>query len=68
MNVNSPTGPPAGHTSHSQLSSFLRCGKAYELQRIIGVPESAAMWLIGGSAFHEASENNDRRRYSISGK
>jgi len=69
MNVERPNGPPLpGHTSYSQLNAFLRCGKAYQLQRIIGLPESAAWWSIGGSAFHSATEDNDKRRFAITGK
>lgn len=51
--------PPA-HVSYSQLSSWLRCGKAYELERIIGVPSVLTWAQVAGSAVHEATERIDR--------
>lgn len=51
--------PPA-HVSYSQLSSWLRCGKAYELERVIHVPGVAPTWAqVAGSAVHTGSERMD---------
>jgi CRISPR/Cas system-associated exonuclease Cas4 (RecB family) len=47
------------HVSHSAISSYLRCSKAYELGKL-GVPELPAWWLIGGSAVHKATEWLDK--------
>lgn len=47
------------HVSHSALNNYLRCGKAYELGKL-GVPESPAWWLLGGSAVHQATEWIDK--------
>jgi acyl-CoA-binding protein len=47
------------HTSHSAISSYLRCQKAYELAKL-GVTEAPSWWLIGGSAVHKATEWLDK--------
>lgn len=47
------------HASHSSISSYLYCGKAYELEKIQKVPTAPAWWLLGGSAVHKATENLD---------
>ena len=47
------------HVSHSAINSFIRCGKAYELGKL-GVKESPAWWLLGGSAIHTATEWLDK--------
>lgn len=43
------------HASHSAINNYLRCGKAYELDKL-GVTEAPAWWLLGGSAVHKATE------------
>lgn len=47
------------HASHSAINNFLRCGKAYELDKL-GVTEAPAWWLLGGSAVHKATEWLDK--------
>jgi len=47
------------HVSHSAINNYLRCGKAYELGKL-GVQESPAWWLLGGSAVHKATEWIDK--------
>ena len=44
------------HRSFSALTSWMRCGKAYELERIQEAPQTPAFWFAGGSAFHAAAE------------
>lgn len=46
--------PKPAHMSNSQLSSWLRCGKSYQLSRILGAPSKPATWLVAGTALHEA--------------
>jgi CRISPR/Cas system-associated exonuclease Cas4 (RecB family) len=46
----------SGHFSASQVTSWLYCGKSFELERIKRVPQEPAWFLIGGSAFHKATE------------
>jgi len=47
------------HTSHSAISSYIRCGKAFELKKL-GVEEVPSWWLLGGSAVHTATEWLDK--------
>lgn len=63
-------GPPVPltHLSYSSLTNYLKCGKAYQLSKILGLPEQAAWWSIGGRAVHEATEIIDRNRYKETGK
>lgn len=44
------------HRSYSQVSSYLRCPKAFELSRVIRVPETPAWYLASGSAVHSCLE------------
>jgi len=48
------------HTSHSAVNAFTRCGKAYELRKVLKFPEPPAWYLIAGSAIHTATELWDR--------
>src|SRR3989442_12932550 len=41
--------------SPSAISSYIRCGKAFELKKL-GVEEVPSWWLLGGSAVHTATE------------
>ena len=56
-----------GHFSYSALSSYMQCGKSYELQRIRKVPEIPAWWFVGGSAVHALTEQWDRENFPDSG-
>jgi len=44
------------HASHSAINSFMRCGKAFELERIRKFPQAPAWFLIAGKAVHKATE------------
>lgn len=48
--------------SYSQLSSLRKCSEQYRLERS-GFPQPPACYLIGGSAFHQATEDYDRHVY-----
>lgn len=48
------------HVSYSQYTDWLKCGKAYELKRVLGLAESPAWWSIGGKGVHSATESYDR--------
>lgn len=63
-------GPPVPltHLSYSSLTNWLKCGKAYQLSKILGLTEQASWWSIGGRAVHEATEVIDRKRYKETGK
>lgn len=53
------------HVSHSAINNYIRCGKAYELGKL-GVKESPAWWLLGGSAAHKATEWLDKGEWDDS--
>lgn len=44
------------HRSFSQFTSWLKCGKAYQLERVLEAPAMPAWYLVGGSAVHSAIE------------
>lgn len=48
------------HVSHSQLTSYLRCSKAYYLSRVAKVPRLPSVWLVAGKALHTAIEQANR--------
>ena len=48
------------YLSHSSVNSYLDCSERYRLERIVKVPQENSWWLIGGSAFHTATEYVDR--------
>ena len=52
------------HFSHSQITSWLRCGKSYQLSRLIGAPEKPAVYLVTGNAMHTVIEDINRRFFS----
>ncbi|NJP50060.1 PD-(D/E)XK nuclease family protein [Streptomyces sp. SBST2-5] len=57
------TSPPElrlpDHISHSSREALERCAKQYFLTRVAKAPQTPALWLAGGSAVHEATENYD---------
>jgi putative RecB family exonuclease len=57
------TSPPElrlpDHISHSSREALERCAKQYFLTRVAKAPQMPALWLAGGSAVHEATENYD---------
>ena len=61
-----PNAPPE-HVSYSQFNEWVECGKAYELRRLLGVPERPAWWNIGGHGVHRAAESLDRKRFEETG-
>ena len=48
--------PTINHRSFSSFTSWVKCGKAWELERELQAPSEPAMWFAGGSAFHLAVE------------
>src|SRR5665647_2281373 len=51
--------------SYSQLNGYTGCGERYRLERILRVPQRPAWALVGGSAFHEATERYDLREHGV---
>lgn len=54
------------HLSWSQMTSYTRCSKQYQLQRLLQAPTVPAVWLPAGSAVHEAIEIVNRRHFERS--
>lgn len=48
------TGSP--YLSFSSLESWLTCGEKYRLEKVVGVAQTPAWYLLGGSAVHKATE------------
>lgn len=57
-NLEAVTG--RNYLSHSSLSSYLKCGEQFRLERVAGAPQGTAWYLVGGSAVHRASEMLDK--------
>lgn len=55
-----PAPEPKPHLSFSALKSFADCGKRFELERVVGVPQAPSHALAGGRAVHKATEAWDR--------
>lgn len=51
-------GIPA-HASFSSLTSYARCPKSWQLERVSRVPQQGGWAGIGGSAVHTATERHD---------
>lgn len=51
------------HLSHSQYTQMLRCGKAYELNRIQQAPRTPSVWLVGGVALHDTFDSINKAFY-----
>jgi ATP-dependent helicase/DNAse subunit B len=49
------------HVSYSALTTYIDCGYLYYLGRLLEIPEQPAVWSVGGSAFHKATEDWDRQ-------
>lgn len=62
------TLPVIPHSSFSALDELLRCGKQFQLHRVLGLQGSPGYARAGGSAVHEATEAYDRKRYALLGK
>lgn len=55
------------HLSYSSLADWLKCGKLYQLSRLLQFPERPAWWNIGGRAVHSATEAHDRYIHATTG-
>ena len=61
MSVKIGEGP--AYVSFSAFTSWLRCGKAYQLGRLLDVNEQPAYYFVGGSAVHSVTEQYDLDRW-----
>jgi len=44
------------YVSYSQITSWMKCGEAYRLEKVVRVPSKPAWYFAGGSAVHTATE------------
>lgn len=49
--------------SYSAFTSYLKCGKAFELERIHKVPREPKWYFVGGNAVHATTEIYDKARW-----
>lgn len=61
VSVSIEAGP--AYVSFSAFTSWLRCGKAYQLGRLFSVEEDPAWYFVGGSAVHSVTEQYDLARW-----
>lgn len=54
--------------SYSAFTSWLRCGKAYQLERILGVETLPTWYFVGGSVVHTVSEAFDHQLFEREGR
>jgi ATP-dependent helicase/DNAse subunit B len=47
------------------MTSFYRCAHAYYLSKVAGVSEKPAVYLVAGSAVHEALEVINHELYTL---
>lgn len=66
MSVSIQVGP--AYRSYSSFTSWLACGKAWELSRLAAVKEQPAWWFAGGKAVHTATERYDFRLWAAEGR
>ena len=52
------------HLSHSSKETFERCAKGWFLKYTAKAPQQPAVWSVGGSAVHEATEVYDLLSFS----
>jgi putative RecB family exonuclease len=55
----SPPDIPVTHTSFSARETLQRCARSYFLKYFAKAPKRPALWSVGGSAVHEATEDYD---------
>lgn len=66
MSIEIGEGP--AYRSYTSFTSWLSCGKAWELSRRARVAEQPSWWLAGGKAVHTATEQYDHRLYEAEGR
>lgn len=54
--------------SYSAFTSWLRCGKAFQLERILGIEGVPAWFFVGGSVVHKVTELYDQALYEAEGR
>lgn len=60
MTTNTRAGELPSKYSYSSFNSWLHCAKQFELEKVQRVTRKPAWWFVGGTSFHEWSEDFDR--------
>lgn len=55
-------GSAQATVSHSRLADYARCPKAYELKRVVQVPQRPTIAQLGGKAFHSWADDHEQAR------
>lgn len=58
--IQSIDGINVEHVSFSQLNQYMKCGKQYELERIMKAPQVPSTAAVAGKAVHWVTEEYDR--------
>lgn len=56
-------GAESSNWSWSRYEAYLRCGKAYELRRVVRAPQVPSWYAVAGIALHEVTEEIDRLEF-----
>ena len=56
------------HLSFSAINDAARCGKMYQLKRVLALPEAPGYAPLAGRAVHSATEAYDRMLYAETGR
>ena len=62
-----PAPPTKSHLSFSAIKTMADCGKRYQLQRVLELPETPGYAALAGRAVHAATEDYDRKLYLATG-
>lgn len=54
--------------SYSQMNTWLQCGEAFRLEKILRVPRVPGLWFPAGSAVHATIEKWLRERLASGGR
>lgn len=60
--------PLKAHLSFSAINQMARCGKQFQLERVLGLPESPGYAALAGRAVHAATEAYDRMLFTELGR
>lgn len=63
-----PDADKETYVSYSSFTSWLRCGKAFQLERILGVKAKPAWYFVGGSVVHTVTEQYDLALFRAEGR
>lgn len=56
-------GAESSNWSWSRYEAYLRCGKSYELRRVVRAPQIPSWYAVAGITLHSVTESIDRLEY-----